>query len=171
VAAPTARLLAPRLPLPEPPRRPVCPPPHQARPTPRPASPRPVPPQRARLADCASPPVCRFLRCFTPDPSKPAVNRRGFESLSAHSSTTRGRLRRARVVAEWAECVPASPVRARLRRAGLAAPAGRASNSSAPTVKNGAWLCLLATSGTTTLRLGGYERAERSGASRRGRVQ
>jgi len=28
-------------------------------------------------------------------------------------------------------------------------------------------LCLLATSGTTTLRFGGYEQVERSGASRR----
>jgi len=84
VAAPPARLLAPRRPPPEPPRCPVCPPPRPARPTPFPSFPRPVPPQRARVADRASPRVCRFLRRFAPDPSKPAVNRRGFESLSAH---------------------------------------------------------------------------------------
>ena len=41
---------------------------------------------------------------------------------------------------------------------------------SPPTVKNRTWLCLLATSGTTTLRLGGYERVERSVANLRGRV-
>ena len=44
------------------------------------------------------------------------------------------------------------------------------SNPSPPTVKNRTWLCLLATSGTTTLRLGGYERVERSVANPRGRV-
>ena len=71
-------------PPPAPPRRPVCPRPRPARPNPSSASPRPVPPQRARLADRAPPPVCRFLRRIAHDPSKPAAIRRGFESLSAH---------------------------------------------------------------------------------------
>ncbi len=84
MAAPLARLLAPRRQPPEPPRRPVCPRPRPTRPNPTPASPPPVPPQRARLADRTSPPVCRFLRRFAPDPAKPSAIRRGFESLSAH---------------------------------------------------------------------------------------
>lgn len=84
MAAPPARLLAPRRPPPEPPRCPVCPRPRQARLNPTSAYPRPVAPRRARLADRALLPVCRFLRRFAPDPSKHAANRRGFESLSAH---------------------------------------------------------------------------------------
>ncbi len=58
MAAAAARLLALRLPPPEPPRG-------------------------ARLADRTSPPVCRFLRRFAPDPSKPSAIRKVFESLSA----------------------------------------------------------------------------------------
>jgi hypothetical protein len=37
-------------------------------------------------------------------------------------------------------------------------------------VKNRTWLCLLATSGTTTLRLGSYEQVERGVANPGGRV-
>ena len=81
MAAPPARLLVLRRQPPEPPRRPVCPQPRPARPNATPGLPAP---RAARLADRASPPVCRFLRRFAPDPSKPSAIRRGFESLSAH---------------------------------------------------------------------------------------
>ena len=49
---------------------------------------------------------------------------------------------------------------------------GRAvgSNPSPPTEEERTWLCSLAPSGTTTLRLGGYARVKRSSANRGGRV-
>jgi hypothetical protein len=84
VAARPARLLAPRRLPTEPPRCPVCPRPRPARPEARPVLPAPRAAQRARFANRASPPVCRFLRRFASDPSKPSAIRRGFESLSAH---------------------------------------------------------------------------------------
>jgi hypothetical protein len=121
VAAPPARLLAPRRPLREPPRRPVCP-------RPRPARPNPNRPPRAP--------------CRRSAPASPIAPRHPCAAFCAASPLT-----------------PRNPRQS----------AGD-SNPSPPTLKNRTWLCLLATSGATTLRLGGYEQVERSGASRRGRV-
>ncbi len=156
VAAPPARLLAQCRPPCEPPRRPVCPRPRPARANPASASPRPVPLRRARFADRAPPPVCRFLRRFAPDPSKPSAIRGGFESLSAHCAQQPGSLTAGGLFRFVGVERPGCAGPRRLRRRGFLdpGPAARDGEPSPPTVKNRTWLCLLASRGTTTLRLG-----------------
>lgn len=72
-----------RLAAPCPPRRSVSLRPSRASPNPTPASPCHVQIRRARVADCAQPPVSRLMRCFALDPSKPVANRGGFRSFPA----------------------------------------------------------------------------------------
>jgi hypothetical protein len=129
-------------PPPEPQRRPVCPRPRSARPNP--------------ATSAATLPRVPSVRPSPPENATPASPR--------PVAPRRARLadRASPSCAAFCAASPQTPRNPRQSAGG--------SNPSPPTVKNRTWLCLLATSGTTTLRLWGYEQSKRGVANRSGRV-